>query len=211
MVVAPAESDVLAPLHGVPVLLRTVAGVLGSGVVERVVVLVPDALHVRARRALDGLPVTVSADPAAAAAVLRRAAGSAVLVHDAARPLTPPTLVAAVARSVPGHGVAVPVLPLADTVKHVDADGLVSGGPDRAALRVVQTPQGLAPASLAGDVLACVLAAPPEHAWRAVLAAGGGPVVTVPGDPLAFPVRSVWDRERAEALAGDVGAVVGSR
>lgn len=196
-----------------PVLRRTLDGLLASGVVERAVVLVAAALHKRARRVLGGLPVAVSVDPPDAAAVLRRAGGSAVLVHDAARPLTPPALTAAVSRSVPAHGAVVPVLPLADTVKRVNGDGLVHDGPDRAVLRVVQTPQAFAAELLVGDVLADVLAgvlaAPPEQAWR--FAGGGdGPcsAVTVPGDALAFPVRSAWDRERAEALLdGAVPAV----
>lgn len=198
MVVAPAGADVLAPLRGVAVLERTVVGLLGSGVVARAVVLVPPALHDRACRLLAELPVTVHADAGGAAAALR-ADGSVVLVHDATRPLTPPALAAAVAQAVHGHDAVVPVLPLADTVKHVSADGLVVGSPDRAGLRVVQTPQGFAPGLLAGDVLPRVLAAPAEHGWRLV----PGPVTAVPGHALAFPVRSVWDRERAEALAGD--------
>jgi hypothetical protein len=36
-----------------------------------------------------------------------------------------------------------------------------------------------------------------EQAWTAA----GELAVTVPGHPLAFPVRSAWDRELAEVLA----------
>src|SRR5690606_41379376 len=43
-----------------------------------------------------------------------------------------------------GAQAVVPVLPLADTVKQVDADGVVTGTPDRSSLRAVQTPQGFA-------------------------------------------------------------------
>ena len=127
-----------------------------------------------------------------------------MLVHDAARPLTPPALVGDVTRSVSAHGVVVPVLPLSDTVKHVDTDGLVVGGPDRAGLRVVQTPQGFAPDLLVGDLLLRVLRADPvEQAWKLA----GVAATTVPGHPLAFPVRSAWDRELAEVLAVEaVGA-----
>src|SRR4051812_37433384 len=63
-----------------------------------------------------------------------------VLVHDAARPFASPALIAraiAAAKS----GAAVPVLPVVDTVKSVDAAGSVTGTIDRALLRVVQTPQ----------------------------------------------------------------------
>ena len=81
----------------------------------------------------------------------------------------------------------VPVLPLSDTVKIVDADGLVLGTPDRSGLRVVQTP-----CAFRLDVWDCrsaLLAQPAARAAR-----------TIPGDPLAFAVRSAWDRELAELL-----------
>jgi 2-C-methyl-D-erythritol 4-phosphate cytidylyltransferase len=107
---------------------------------------------------------------------------------------------------VSAHGVVVPVLPLSDTVKHVDTHGLVVGGPDRAGLRVVQTPQGFAPDLLVGDLLLRVLRADPvEQAWKLA----GVAVTTVPGHPLAFPVRSAWDRELAEVLAVEAVAATG--
>jgi 2-C-methyl-D-erythritol 4-phosphate cytidylyltransferase len=66
---------------------------------------------------------------------------------------------------------------------------------------VVQTPQAFRPDLLYADALRRVLATEPvEHAWAAVDA----PVATVPGHPLAFAVRSEWDRELAEMLAQDV-------
>jgi 2-C-methyl-D-erythritol 4-phosphate cytidylyltransferase/2-C-methyl-D-erythritol 2,4-cyclodiphosphate synthase len=63
-----------------------------------------------------------------------------VLVHDAARPFASPGLITraiAAARS----GAAVPVLPVVDTVKTIDASGAITGTIDRERLRVVQTPQ----------------------------------------------------------------------
>jgi 2-C-methyl-D-erythritol 4-phosphate cytidylyltransferase len=192
------EPDVLAPLLGVPVIVRAVRGLLGAEAVGHVVVLVAPALRDPVNRLLAGLPVSVCADPVCAAAAVRSRDPAAVLVHDAARPLTPSALADAVSRSVAAHGVVVPVLPLSDTVKHVDADGLVVGSPDRTGLRVVQTPQGFRPDLLDGDRLARVLAADPvEHAWQVV----GASARTVPGHPLAFPVRTAWDRELAEVLA----------
>jgi 2-C-methyl-D-erythritol 4-phosphate cytidylyltransferase len=66
-----------------------------------------------------------------------------VLVHDAARALTPATLVEDVAAAVRGGLPAViPVLPVIDTVKEVGPDEIVLGTVDRSVLRSVQTPQG---------------------------------------------------------------------
>jgi len=194
--------DVLEPLQGEPVLVRTVRGLVDSGVVEHVVVLVAPCTVGPAGRLMADLPVTVLAEAAdAVAAVTARSSGcAAVLVHDASRPLTPPALAEAVTRSVDDvHGVAVPVLPLADTVKHVKSDGYVASGPDRTGLRVLQTPQAFRPDLLDDDLLVKILAADPvEHAWTLV----DEPAVPVPGHPLAFPVRSAWDRGLAEVLAG---------
>jgi 2-C-methyl-D-erythritol 4-phosphate cytidylyltransferase len=66
-----------------------------------------------------------------------------ILVHDAARALAPPSLVERVAAAVRGgHDAVIPVLPVVDTIKHVDAAGAVVATVDRAVLRAVQTPQG---------------------------------------------------------------------
>src|SRR6185295_15412849 len=70
-----------------------------------------------------------------------------VLVHDAARPFASAALIEraiAAAKS----GAAVPVLPVVDTVKTVDANGAVTGTIDRGMLRTVQTPQAFGFAAL---------------------------------------------------------------
>ncbi|ATX82508.1 2-C-methyl-D-erythritol 4-phosphate cytidylyltransferase/2-C-methyl-D-erythritol 4-phosphate cytidylyltransferase [Mariprofundus ferrinatatus] len=64
-----------------------------------------------------------------------------VAVHDAARPLPSPELLADVLDVAERFGAAVPGLPLTDTVKRVDAEGKVIETPDRNFLRAVQTPQ----------------------------------------------------------------------
>ncbi len=68
---------------------------------------------------------------------------STVLIHDAARALTPPDLFARVARATRSSGAGViPGLPVTDTVKRIDADGTVLETVDRSSLSGVQTPQG---------------------------------------------------------------------
>ena len=64
-----------------------------------------------------------------------------VLVHDGARPLASPALVDAVVAAVEAHGAALPVLPVAETLKRVE-DGRVVETVDRATLAAAQTPQG---------------------------------------------------------------------
>ena len=195
-------SDVLTPLLGVPVVLRAVRALLASGSVDRVVLLVDLEAEATARRLVDGLPVSVHTDPHEAARCAQTSAP--IVLHDAARPLASPALAVAVTDAVAaGHAVAVPVLPLSDTVKHVDVAGVVVGTPDRSGLRVLQTPQAFRAGVLCTTVLAKVLAStdPLEQAW----AVAGEPAVTVPGHPLAFAVRSAWERELAEVLGREHG------
>ena len=134
------------------------------------------------------------------------AAGSPdfVLVHDAARPLTPPALIARVVEALrAGHAAVVPALPLTDTVKAVDADGVVLGTPERAGLRAVQTPQGFVT-----EVLVRALPAAPDCAAAFTDDASmveniGGQVQVVDGDPMAFKITTPLDLLLAEAVLRD--------
>jgi 2-C-methyl-D-erythritol 4-phosphate cytidylyltransferase/2-C-methyl-D-erythritol 2,4-cyclodiphosphate synthase len=70
-----------------------------------------------------------------------------VLVHDAARPYCSTELVSRAILAATESGAAIPAMELTDTIKQVDASGLVAGTLDRNRLRAVQTPQafGFAP------------------------------------------------------------------
>jgi len=65
-----------------------------------------------------------------------------VLVHDGARPLASDALIERVKKSAIKHGSGVPALPITDTVKRVNVQGLGVETLQRSVLRVVQTPQG---------------------------------------------------------------------
>ncbi|HEY0357953.1 MAG TPA: 2-C-methyl-D-erythritol 4-phosphate cytidylyltransferase, partial [Mycobacteriales bacterium] len=126
----------------------------------------------------------------------------AVLVHDAARPLTPPDVVARVlAALADGARAVVPVLPVADTVVVVDDAGVVTGAVPRAPLRRVQTPQGFDRATLVAAYAALEDGA--EHTDDAsVVRAAGVPVVTVAGAERAAKVTVAHDLEVAELQVG---------
>jgi 2-C-methyl-D-erythritol 4-phosphate cytidylyltransferase len=123
-----------------------------------------------------------------------------VLVHDAARCLCPPELADDVADAVrAGADAVVPVLPVTDTVKQVDAAGVVVATPDRAVLRAVQTPQGFRRAVLA----AAYARASPADTWtdEAALVERYGTVVhTVAGREEAMKVTRPIDLVLAEAV-----------
>lgn len=121
-----------------------------------------------------------------------------VLVHDAARALTPTavfdSVVAAVAQTASG---IVPGVPVQDTVKRVDDDETVVETIDRSELRSIQTPQGFPRAAL-DDAYA---GADDEHTDDAALfAAAGHTVSVIGGDAASFKITTPWDLRRAEGL-----------
>jgi 2-C-methyl-D-erythritol 4-phosphate cytidylyltransferase len=120
-----------------------------------------------------------------------------VLVHDAARCLTPLEVFERVVEAVRGGAAgAVPGIALVDTVKAVDAQGVITGTPDRASLRAVQTPQGFA-----REVLVAAYAGGSAATDDAALVElGGHHVIVVEGDPLAFKVTTRDDLEHAERV-----------
>lgn len=65
-----------------------------------------------------------------------------VLIHDGARCLVDADTIRRCKASVEVHGTGVAAVPVVDTIKQVDADGIVAATPDRSSLMAVQTPQG---------------------------------------------------------------------
>jgi 2-C-methyl-D-erythritol 4-phosphate cytidylyltransferase len=197
-------------LDGRTLVERAVRGLLESGVVERVVVAVPPDRTGQAKLIL-GRQATVVAGGAnrsesvsrALAAVADADEPNFVLVHDAARALTPPGLVVRVVEALrAGHSAVVPALPLSDTVKAVDANGVVLGTPERSGLRAVQTPQGFATDLLRRAYQrAAELPATDFTDDASLVEHIGGQVQVVDGDPLAFKITTRLDILLAQVIA----------
>ena len=171
------------PLGGDSILVHALRGVAAAGIAQQICVAIPPgdtelqalcdsfARDLKAERRLDAaehavqLPVVTVVDGGASRAESVRAAmavllpdTAAVLVHDAARALTPESVFHRVAEALAAGAVAViPVMPVVDTVKTVEpttGDGarvapeLVTGTAPRETLRAVQTPQGFELATL---------------------------------------------------------------
>jgi 2-C-methyl-D-erythritol 4-phosphate cytidylyltransferase len=126
-----------------------------------------------------------------------------VLVHDAARALTPPALVAAVIDAVAaGADAVIPVLPVADTIKAVDSSGTtVTATVDRSTLRAVQTPQGFRRSLLVKAHAAAASADTTDDAG--LVERLGVPVTVVAGHTEAFKVTTPFDLLLAEAVWAD--------
>jgi len=107
------------------------------------------ALYEAAAKGLRLLPpvsggATRQASVRAGLEALTAAKPDIVLVHDAARPFCSSELVARAIAACAKSGAAIPALEVTDTIKRVDADGVVTGTVNRAELRSVQTPQAFA-------------------------------------------------------------------
>ncbi len=201
------------PLAGVPLLGHALHGVLSCAAVAEVVLVVPDTHRAQADELAEGVcrelgsatPVTVVPGGAergdSVAAGLRVLGGDVdiVLVHDAARCLTPVDVFDRVVAAVAAGAVAVvPGTAVVDTIKQVDGDGFVVATPDRSGLRAVQTPQGFR-----RDVLERAHAVSSEATDDAGLVERlGERVLVVEGDPRALKVTTPSDLEAAARLLG---------
>lgn len=198
----------LVAVRGESLLSRAVRGLLDSGVVRHVVIASPEdeLTAVRAELApFDAVEAVVGG--ADRTESVRRALGQAersapdlrtVLVHDAARAFTPAAVIREVVAAVEsGADAVVPVLPVSDTIKSVDAAGAVERTVDRSPLRAVQTPQGftadvLREAHEAADGAATDDAGLVERIGRRV--------VTVDGHPHALKITTAFDLAIAESV-----------
>jgi 2-C-methyl-D-erythritol 4-phosphate cytidylyltransferase len=121
---------------------------------------------------------------------------AAVLVHDAARPLLPDDVIERVLTALnDGWDGAVPVLPLADTIKRVDGRRVVETLV-RGELVAAQTPQAFV-ASVLREAVAGDLAGATD--CSSLVEARGGRVAAVPGDPRLLKVTSPEDLGLIEA------------
>ncbi len=124
-----------------------------------------------------------------------------VLIHDAARPFASATLVSRAIAAARRSGAAIPALPMTDTVKTVDAAGLVNQTLDRNTLRLVQTPQSFAFSALLDAHRRAAAAGREDFTDDAALAEWAGLTVSVfAGEPGNIKITEQGDFARAEAV-----------
>jgi 2-C-methyl-D-erythritol 4-phosphate cytidylyltransferase len=214
----PGAPKALRTLAGQPILLHAVRNLATARDIDMIVVAVPEDSVEESRALLAGieLPLVIVSggetrqDSVARALLALPPEVDVVLVHDAARPLVPSEVVDRVAAAVrAGAPAVIPTLGVVDTIKEVDADGVVQATLDRSRLHAVQTPQGFV-----RDVLQTAHAA--SDGADATDDAGmvermGVKVHVVPGHEEAFKITRPLDLVLAEAIlvrrraAGGVG------
>jgi 2-C-methyl-D-erythritol 4-phosphate cytidylyltransferase len=198
-----------ADLLGVPVVARSVEGILACRAVVSLVLALPASSLAQgkalARARGWGARVHLCEGGSRRQDSVHRgletlaAAGGCewVVVHDGARPCVTPDLVDVGLKVAQTTGAAIAVVPLSDTVKQVDAEGFVIQTPPRDQLRAVQTPQ----------VFRYQLLVEAHRAARhdvtddaALVEAIGGRVRTFPGAPENIKVTVPADLALAEAI-----------
>ena len=120
-----------------------------------------------------------------------------IAVHDGVRPLVAPSVIAACLAAAADGGAAVPVVPVVESVREVDADG-GSRPVDRTRLRVVQTPQ-----VFRADVLRAAYRLPYDPRFTddaSVVEASGVAVRLVPGNRENIKLTTPMDLLLAEQL-----------
>ena len=186
--------------------------------VAQIVVVAPDGYRDAARTAL---PAEAEADIVVGGETRQESVANGlaavrpdidiVLVHDAARALTPASQIDRVATAVAAENATstqavgvIPALPVVDTLKRVHADSRVAPV-DRSDLVSAQTPQGFPREALVRAYAQAVT----EHTDDAALfAAAGNSIRRVDGDERAFKVTTPADLDRARHLLGRVHSTI---
>lgn len=191
-------------LGGRPVIRWSVQSLIDAGADEVVVVVAADALE-RAAEALAGLSgwraVAGGAERAdsvvAGLEVLTGAADRPVLVHDAARPLLSPDVIARLLAALDGADGAIVALPLSDTIKK--GSDTIDSTVDRTGLWRAQTPQAFRADRLRAAYAAWPAGSPATDD-AGVIEQDGGRVRLVQGDPRLMKLTYPEDFAMAEAM-----------
>lgn len=188
-----------------PLLRRAVKCFLGQPGIDGVRVVIRREHHPYYRKAIEGLtlfPCVIGGETRQESVRLglesvAHRAPERVLVHDVARPMASPALIARVLTALDMHKAVVPALAVTDTIKRVE-DGIVGETVPRDSLYSIQTPQGFNYESL--------LAAHRKLAGQsltddaAVIEKAGGKVAIVDGDTDNFKITTQMDVERMQTL-----------
>lgn len=192
------------PVAGKPLLLHTASALEASHDFASIVIVVPSGDQALVRDMLAPIPdcQTVDGGDSRQASVLAglealtNAMPEFVLIHDAARPCVPATMIARLVESLSRGGGVMPGVPVTDTLRQVDRS-LCGETVPRDGLWQVQTPQGFCYPS----ILAAHRSAGSGHTDDVSIAAAAGmQIVAVPGDPDNIKVTTPDDFSRVEQI-----------
>lgn len=137
---------IMAPIGGIPMLLRTVQAMAASERINEIVIVTRADLIKRVKALCSAekkvCAVTAGGESRAESVLcgLRQVHSELVAIHDGARPLVTPQVIDSAVCAAETYGAAAPAIAVHDTIK-VAVDGIVKETPDRRTLFAVQTPQ----------------------------------------------------------------------
>src|SRR3979411_1727495 len=132
-----------------------------------------------------------------------------VLIHDAARPFVSAALISRAIDAAGRSGAAIPAIPVADTIKLIGTAGNVEATPERARLRIAQTPQSFRFDEILDAHRRAARDGRSDFTDDAALAEWAGlTVATFEGDPanmkLTTPEDFIREEARLGAMLGDI-------
>jgi 2-C-methyl-D-erythritol 4-phosphate cytidylyltransferase/2-C-methyl-D-erythritol 2,4-cyclodiphosphate synthase len=134
---------------------------------------------------------------------LASASPDIVLIHDAARPFVTAALISRAITAADAAGAAVPAIPVTDTIKLIDQFGHVEATPERARLRIAQTPQAFRFDVILDAHRRAAHCGRSDFTDDAALAEWAGlTVATFEGDPANMKLTTAEDFVREEARLG---------
>ncbi len=143
----------LLELGGVPVIIRTLLAFERSPHISRIILVTRQEDLLSVQRLCEEYPlgkltdITVGGSDRHASVLCGMARlredETKVLIHDGARPLVDNRVIGNVTAGLQNHAAVICGVAVRDTVKRVDASGLVNETVDREGLYLVQTPQGV--------------------------------------------------------------------
>lgn len=200
-------------LAGAPLLIHSLRAMLAAPAVTRAVVVIPQGTEVLARQLLDRhgpwrCPLEIVPGGAERQDSVRHGLAAAgdtdlIAIHDAARPLVAPAVVAAAIESAALHGAAIVATPATDTMKQVDADARIEHTPARERLWHAQTPQVFRTALIRAAHAQAPSGAAPATDDAALVERLGAPVYVVPGNAENRKITTAADLRWAEWVLCD--------
>lgn len=192
----------------VPLYQYSLQSLLAAGI-ENIVLVVPGEFTVQVAAEVEHLHRAVRVteggprrrDSVAAGFALVEKETSIVLIHDAARPFLPMSVITRVAKAAKDHGAALAALPVPDTIKRSEDNKAISSTIDRTGLFLAQTPQGFS-RSILTKILG--LEIPGIQFTDEAMAAERIGVMPrlVPGSTFCFKITTRDDLAMAHALLG---------
>lgn len=203
----PGQAKQWRLVAGKPVLRWSVEAFLAAGAADIVIVTTDDGETALAEvlaglsgwSAARGGATRALSVQAGLAALSGRSENEPVLVHDAARPFLTVATITRVLDALADADVALPALPVADTLKRAEP-GRNPTTTSREHLWRAQTPQAARRNALVAAYAAWSGGEPTDDAQ--VVEAAGGRVAIAPGDPLLMKLTYPEDFAMAERLAG---------